>query len=56
MELVATDAARVAGSRRDLTRLLRNLGDNALAHARTTVAIGLTATDRDATMYISDDG
>jgi signal transduction histidine kinase len=56
IELVATDAARAAGSRRDLTRLLRNLGDNALAHARTTVAIGLSATDRDATISVSDDG
>ena len=56
IEVVATDPARVAGSQRDLTRMLRNLGDNALAHARTTVSIGLTATDRDATISVSDDG
>ena len=56
IEVVATEPARVAGSQRDLTRMLRNLGDNALAHARTTVSIGLTATDRDATISVSDDG
>ena len=56
IEVVATEPARVAGSQRDLTRMLRNLGDNALAHASTTVSIGLTATDRDATISVSDDG
>ena len=53
---ISIDAARVFGSARDLARLLRNLGDNALVHARTTVSIGLTATDVDATITVADDG
>jgi len=56
IEMGATDAARVSGSARDLVRLLRNLGDNALAHARTTVSIGLVTTTTDATITVADDG
>ncbi len=56
IEAGTTDAARVSGSARDLARLLRNLGDNAVAHARTTVSIGLTTTEVDATIMVTDDG
>lgn len=50
------NGVRVTGSERDLTRMLRNLADNAISHAKTTVTITLTATERDATLLVSDDG
>jgi signal transduction histidine kinase len=49
-------AARVQGSFRDLTRMLRNLGDNAYDHAASTISFVLT-TDRDtAEITVTDDG
>lgn len=49
-------AARVRGSTRDLTRMLRNLGDNAHDHARSTVTLGLTTDSGMAQITVSDDG
>jgi len=50
------DAVRIDGSRSELTRLLRNLGDNAVAHARSTVTLGLTVQDQQAVLSVADDG
>ncbi|MEO6203841.1 MAG: ATP-binding protein [Mycobacteriales bacterium] len=50
------NAAAVAGSDRDLARLLRNLCDNAMAHASEHIEIGLTIEGTDAIITVSDDG
>lgn len=54
--VVGPDAVRIDGSRSELTRLLRNLGDNAAAHARSTVTLGLTIQDQRAVLSVADDG
>ena len=54
--VVGPDAVRIDGSRSELTRLLRNLGDNAAAHARSTVTLGLRVLDRQAVVSVADDG
>lgn len=54
--VVGPDAIRIQGSRSDLTRLLRNLGDNAVAHARSTVTLGLSIQDQQAVLSVADDG
>lgn len=56
IEVVGPDAAAVEGSARDLTRLLRNLGDNALTHARTSIILSLTCRQNSAVLTITDDG
>jgi signal transduction histidine kinase len=54
--LDVVDAVAVVGSERDLTRMLRNLGDNAVAHARTSVEVGLTVVAGTAVITVTDDG
>lgn len=54
--VVGPDAVRIDGSRSELTRLLRNLGDNAAAHDRSTVTLGLRVQDRQAVLSVADDG
>ena len=54
--VVGPDAVRIQGSRSDLTRLLRNLGDNAAAHARTGVTLNLSVLDQHAVLSVADDG
>jgi len=49
-------AVRIDGSHSELTRLLRNLGDNAAAHARSTVTLGLTVQNQQAVLSVADDG
>jgi len=49
-------AVRIEGSRSELTRLLRNLGDNAAAHARSAVTVGLAVQDQQAVLTVADDG
>ena len=49
-------AVRIEGSRNELTRLLRNLGDNAAAHARSTVTLALAVQDQQAVLTVADDG
>jgi signal transduction histidine kinase len=49
-------AARITGSRRDLARLLRNLGDNAFDHARQTVEFSVSVVGAAANLVVSDDG
>ncbi len=56
VEVTGPDAAAVAGSERDLTRVLHNLGDNALAHAATTVTLGLRSSSGTAVLTVTDDG
>ena len=54
--LVAVEAARVSGSRRDLTRALRNLVENAVEHARSEIRLSLTVRDGWAEIIVADDG
>jgi len=56
VELAALAAARTTGSARDLARMLRNLGDNAVAHAQRTVALSLNRERDQAVIAVSDDG
>jgi signal transduction histidine kinase len=49
-------AAPVRGHREGLTRMVRNLLENAAAHARTRVAVELTAADGWASLVVADDG
>lgn len=56
VELNGFRAARVEGSERDLSRLLRNLGDNAREHARSMVSFRLTTTENGAEFSVTDDG
>ncbi len=49
-------AARVAGDDRYLARLVRNLGDNAVAHARGRIDLALAASDGHALLTVDDDG
>lgn len=50
------DAAIVSGRAADLARLLRNLGDNAVAHAESQVWVGLTCDTRQVCVTVDDDG
>ncbi|MCW2501203.1 MAG: sensor histidine kinase [Frankiales bacterium] len=56
VEVAGLQPARVHGSELDLGRLLRNLGDNAAAHSRTAVRLGLTVADGQAELSVLDDG
>lgn len=56
IELRTVQAARVVGSRRDLTRALRNLVENAREYARSIVLLSLTVSETTATLTVSDDG
>jgi signal transduction histidine kinase len=49
-------AARVLGDADQLARAVANVVDNAVRHARTTVALSVTASERDAVVAVSDDG
>ena len=50
------DGVRMTGSARDLARMLRNIGDNALRHARTNVWFTLTSDADRAVITIANDG
>ena len=52
----SVSAARVAGDRQKLQRLVRNLTDNAARHARGTVALSLREVDGEAVLTVEDDG
>lgn len=52
----SVSAARVAGDRDKLQRLVRNLTDNAARHARSTVALRLRELDGVAVFAVEDDG
>lgn len=49
-------AGRIHGDARTLGRVLRNLGDNAVRHARTTVAFSLTEEAGTVELAVDDDG
>lgn len=49
-------ATRIRGSARDLSRMLRNVGDNAVTHANSCITISLTHDDGSAILSITDDG
>lgn len=49
-------AGRVHGSREQLTRVVRNLLDNAVRHATTSVRISLSANPDTVTLVVEDDG
>ncbi len=49
-------AGRVVGDRRLLARLVRNLCDNAVRHARTGVTVSLEGDERTVTLLVEDDG
>ena len=55
LDTSAVSGARIIGDRDALARVVQNLLDNALRHARTTVAVTLTATGR-AVLTVTDDG
>jgi signal transduction histidine kinase len=50
------EPVRVAGDPDQLHRVLRNLVDNAVRHARDTVTISLTADDREGRVVVGNDG
>jgi signal transduction histidine kinase len=47
---------RVLGDRAQLERLIRNLTDNAVRHARTTIALSLMERDGEVVLHVDDDG
>ncbi|MEO8475845.1 MAG: HAMP domain-containing sensor histidine kinase [Actinomycetota bacterium] len=49
-------AARVAGRASELTRVVRNLADNAGRHARATIAFSLSDEGRHVVLIVDDDG
>ena len=58
---VRVDASAIApvivtADRAQLSRLVRNLVDNAERHAATAVALGLRSADASATIWVDDDG
>ena len=56
VRLARLDAVRTSGSQRDLARMVRNIGDNAVRHARTEVSIALKETGETAVITIINDG
>lgn len=56
IDTTAVSAAPVRANRAELQRLVRNLLDNALAHARSTVLLELHAADGVARLDVRDDG
>lgn len=49
-------AGRVSGDRRQLSKLIRNLIDNAIRHAKSTVALSLREDGREVMLTVDDDG
>ena len=56
IDLSAVEAVQLIGDPILLEQMVRNLIENAVAHAEREVRIGLRETDRDATLVVSDDG
>lgn len=52
----AVGAGRVAGDAGLLSQVVRNLADNALRHARSTIALALSEQGATVTLSVSDDG
>lgn len=56
VDVAQVGAARVHGDSRQLTRLVRNLIDNAARHANELVAVSLTVQGRQVVFAVEDDG
>jgi signal transduction histidine kinase len=56
IDTAQVSAGRVAGDARQLARLVRNLLDNACAHARSRVAVDVTAQAGEVRLVVDDDG
>ncbi len=56
IDSTSVSAAQVGGDARQLTRLVRNLLDNATTHARTNVRVTLGERDGTARLTVTDDG
>ena len=56
LDLSRVSAARVVGNRTLLERVVRNLLDNAVRHARSAVAVSLSDRDGTAELAVQDDG
>lgn len=56
VSLTRLDAVGLAGNAPALSRMLRNLGDNARSHARSTVELALIASSGEAALVVTDDG
>lgn len=52
----AVSGAATRGNREELSRLVRNIVENAVSHARSRVAIVLSETSTEVRMVVSDDG
>ena len=56
VDLSGVSAGRVLGDRDQLTRVVGNLADNAVRHARTTVTFRLATSGDDVVLTVADDG
>jgi signal transduction histidine kinase len=56
VDTARVSAGRVHGRREQLTRVVRNLLDNAARHASTTVAVELVTDDTEVVLTVDDDG
>ncbi len=56
IDVHGVSGGRVEGDAAELTRVVRNLVDNACRHAATTVTISLSSSDREVTLVVADDG
>ena len=56
IDVGGVSAGRVLGDREQLGRLIRNLSDNAVRHARTTVAFSLAERGGEVVLDVDDDG
>jgi signal transduction histidine kinase len=56
VDTARVSAGRVHGRREQLTRVVRNLLDNAARHATSQVAVELATTDDDVVLVVDDDG
>lgn len=56
VDTTGVSGGRVAGDGAALRRVVHNLGDNAIRHARTAVAFTLTAADGTVRLHVDDDG
>lgn len=56
IDVGGVSAGRVSGDREKLERLLRNLTENAVRHARSTISLSLRERDGEVVMTVDDDG
>ena len=56
IDTTGVSGAQIEGNRDELMRVVRNLLDNAVRHADSTVALRLEESDDDACLGVADDG